>query len=357
MVYSHAEMYGDLMQCHKVDDFDVHKLARINITKNFLSVEKIYSKKFDLETYGYTEAEISEITQSEYEESEELRDSVRGVISDFTRASQRRLIETCSRWEPYGSLGMITLTYGQQFPDGERSRDFFRAFKERMRREWPDWSGCWKLEYQKRGAPHYHFVIDTAVINPDWKLFQNWVHNAWNSVIGSYYGDWSSGEYSFARTEFKRARNEKRAKFYLTKEVGKMVQASKEWRENMDEVIDHVGRFWGWHNRKSSNFVGSVGFVPAIVGRAILKALQGLHLLTMHEKGQILYDGETPYFKDSGLVVADEYLPSWRFTDDGDMLLAYLMEAASLELGYDVSAYFVLDSDGVVPDLPPSPPR
>lgn len=357
MGYSHAEMYGDLLQMHRVDDVDIPKLARIVVTDNFLSVEKIYSKRFDLETYGYSDEEIEKLLHDPDATEQETK-TVRGCISDFTKASQRRLIESCSRWQPLGAIGMLTLTYGTEFPDGENSRAFFKAFKERMRRERPEWSGNWKLEYQRRGAPHYHMVLDTGELKPNWKAHRQWVQKTWNEVIGTFYQWWDKGRHmGQARTEFKKARNNSRAKYYLTKELGKMVQSSKEWRDELDTKVNHVGRFWGWHNRTACNFQGSTGYVPSVVGVAILKAMRSLHLKTMFEKGQIKYEGDTPYFSNSGLIVSEEYLPAWRYAGDGHYLLSYLMEAASLELGYDVSRHFVLSSDGVLPNPPPSPPR
>ena len=68
-----------------------------------------------------------------------------------------------------------TLTYGTDYPkDGVIVKAHWRAFIERLRRTgWLE-SGSlvWFLEFQQRGAPHFHF-LGTEFIGKDW-VSKNW---------------------------------------------------------------------------------------------------------------------------------------------------------------------------------------
>jgi hypothetical protein len=58
-------------------------------------------------------------------------------------------------------LPMTTLTYPGDWltvaPEGQAVKSHLRALWERYRRAWGfPWAGIWKLEFQRRGAPHIH---------------------------------------------------------------------------------------------------------------------------------------------------------------------------------------------------------
>lgn len=54
----------------------------------------------------------------------------------------------------------ITLTYAKDFPIHARTakRDLATLIK-RLRRQFPGCGGVWRLEYQERGAPHFHIIF------------------------------------------------------------------------------------------------------------------------------------------------------------------------------------------------------
>lgn len=85
----------------------------------------------------------------------------RGVITDFSGASRRRMFDLFHRLEIKQKAVFLTLTYGQEYPDAKTAKNHLRAFLERVRR----WVGnsptaaIWRMEFQERGAPHFHIVF------------------------------------------------------------------------------------------------------------------------------------------------------------------------------------------------------
>lgn len=162
----------------------------------------------------------------------------RGAVRGFSAASRRRLI----RWvasvdtSAHGPGTFVTLTMpGSWRPGCDRPRDWKRhldVWLHRLKRAFPQCWGLWRLEPQKRGAPHYHLLL--------WGMpagSADWVARSWWEVVGS-------GELSHlragTRTEWMRSVNG--TMFYAAKYCAKVVtDLPKGWAE--------VGRWWGVHRR------------------------------------------------------------------------------------------------------------
>lgn len=89
---------------------------------------------------------------------------IRSEIVKFTQRARDKMLFTASATEVIFK-SMITLTYPESFPiDGKRVKMDLKVFRQRMVREY----GCeilWFLEFQKRGAPHFHLL--TTVKEPN----------------------------------------------------------------------------------------------------------------------------------------------------------------------------------------------
>lgn len=88
----------------------------------------------------------------------------RGKVSEFSRASRKRFIEKLCQIDKDKALALgppvfVTLTYGRKYPSARVSKKHLKAFLERFRRLAPDSCGFWRLEFQKRGAPHFHLLL------------------------------------------------------------------------------------------------------------------------------------------------------------------------------------------------------
>jgi len=85
---------------------------------------------------------------------------IRSRIQGFTRRSRHSLMRTINRINTaqVGPMGFLTFTYHENWQERDVKRDLDLYFK-RLRRRFPGLSYVWRLEYQRRGAPHFHVLI------------------------------------------------------------------------------------------------------------------------------------------------------------------------------------------------------
>jgi hypothetical protein len=111
---------------------------------------------------------------------------LRGTVHEFSRASRRRVIDRlqCIRLDLLDTPVWVTLT----FHEGWRSspthvRHVFLAWLMRLRRRWPMIYYMWRLQLQKRGAPHWHLILWPAAhstpLAPEALL--RWIYTSWHA--------------------------------------------------------------------------------------------------------------------------------------------------------------------------------
>jgi hypothetical protein len=175
----------------------------------------------------------------------------RGKIKEFSFRSRMNLnraahdLEGADKTPDY----MITLTYSGDWqrvaPSGRRVKRHLEAFRRRLERYTAKmgivWSALWFLEFQKRGAPHFHFLVfglDESVKLAD--SFRSWLSKSWAEVVNhpdpvEYKKHLAAG----TKVEKCRKRHFGYAKKYASKLEQKVVPAE----------FQDVGRFWGiWHS-------------------------------------------------------------------------------------------------------------
>lgn len=85
---------------------------------------------------------------------------VRGEVTGASRQSLQRLRRWChERIDFFDGPGVVfsTRTYGREYPqDAKTINGHQRAFDARLRRRWPEVHGVSVIEWQRRGAPHWH---------------------------------------------------------------------------------------------------------------------------------------------------------------------------------------------------------
>lgn len=124
----------------------------------------------------------------------------RGKITGFSMESRRRLMDVLFRvdWRKEtvrdaratdAHTYFITLTYGDDYPtDFEDYKNDLRIFQKRLDR-WLNgrYSAIWKLEFQNRGAPHYHLVLfSRRLLSAD--RLNEWVSDNWAEIITNRMG-------------------------------------------------------------------------------------------------------------------------------------------------------------------------
>jgi len=168
----------------------------------------------------------------------------RGEIQDFSKQARLRLMKKLMSLSQ-APKHFITLTYPAVYPadasEWKKHLDnFFRVLHDRFPGHW----FIWKLEPQKRGAPHFHLMGDLGV-ELDAVGIYRLLRVIWWQVVGA------TGENS--RKHFLRgvqvenlgSAGHKKTAMYISKYVGKP--------QNINDMPEwsRPGRFWGITNRKN----------------------------------------------------------------------------------------------------------
>jgi hypothetical protein len=158
----------------------------------------------------------------------------RGEISEYTRQSTSRarysFLNSPANWHT-----TIDLTYPAIFPlDGRVVKAHLTTFLKRFNRAFPGCHG-WVLEFQRRGAPHYHLVIDSPqALSLSLSKLRTWVSIAWYEIVGS-----EDALHLRAGTRVDRIADRKRFCLYIAKYI------SKSRQKDVPAGFENVGRFWG----------------------------------------------------------------------------------------------------------------
>lgn len=161
---------------------------------------------------------------------------IRGKVKGFSKASRSRLMSTCHLIRRDSLPLFVTLTYPGEYPS---SSDEWKRHLDNLARALGR-VGCgrlgilWKLECQKRGAPHYHLLV-WGVRNI--RSFRLWLAETWYRIVGS--GD---PRHLRAGTSVERIKSHRSVMSYVAKYMSKLEDGDG-W--------DSPGRFWGIINRKA----------------------------------------------------------------------------------------------------------
>ncbi|MEL7396241.1 MAG: hypothetical protein AAFN44_07715 [Pseudomonadota bacterium] len=155
-------------------------------------------------------------------------------MTRFTRASRRRLLKTIGKLNRNVLPVFATLTYpGKYSTDPEDWKRDLKVWGDRLERQYPDSGFVWRLEFQKRGAPHYHLLI--YGVGDDIVSFREWLSVSWFKVVGS-----ENPDHLAAGTNAQPMRAARGAMYYAAKEMGKTTQA-----RILGKYPEGVGRWWG----------------------------------------------------------------------------------------------------------------
>jgi len=158
-------------------------------------------------------------------------------VKGFTKQARLRMIKFLHSVEFTNGL-LITLTYGRNWEEeAEGTKAHLQAFRRGFERLYGKVPVVWKLELQKRGAPHYHlFVLRGLFVDIPV------VSGLWHKITGSNQdAHLKNGVDVKAVSEDDGIRN-------VGAYVGKYV--SKLSGEEEEEEIKYRGRYWGHWNVK-----------------------------------------------------------------------------------------------------------
>lgn len=178
-----------------------------------------------------------------YEHDAKPRRGKRGNVTMFSARSRTRLFDLFHRLEIKRKPIFVTLTYGEDYPDAKTAKYHLKTLFERIRKKMDglSTSAIWRMEFQERGAPHFHIIFfDLPYI--DKLTWQYW----WEEITGH--------PEPFTRVE--RVRSHKQIMAYVSKYVAKVEPASKTgfislsylhaYHKKYDE---NIGRVWGYFQK------------------------------------------------------------------------------------------------------------
>jgi hypothetical protein len=170
----------------------------------------------------------------------------RGKIKEWSAGSRARLKRFMGtlRREDLKRAVLVTLTYPHMdefgnivFPapdDHEVYKYHLKKFSTYLLRNWPNCSGVWKLEFQKRGAAHYHLMLYGMhdVVLQDLRA---WIQEAWYQIA-------HNGDRHLGRTG---------TKVETIKSVGGAVSYLVKYLSKEDQTMpgNFTGRYWGRINK------------------------------------------------------------------------------------------------------------
>jgi len=88
--------------------------------------------------------------------------SSRGDVKTFSASSRKRLLRIFSRIQIscYQKMYFVTLTYHEAWREASFApASDLNVFLQSLRDKYDNFDYIWRLEFQKRGAPHYHLII------------------------------------------------------------------------------------------------------------------------------------------------------------------------------------------------------
>lgn len=250
--------------------------------------------------------------------------SIRGRIKRFSANSRRRLLRFMARVRA-GKVRatFITLTF-KGFPTNGQAKAALHRFFAHLTRKFPKSSVVWRMEYQKRGAIHFHILAFDLVYWP-----QRDLGGVWSKCTKE----------NNSRVDIRLVRSRKGVMHYVSKYIAKVekrvgstsfIQAPylhgyKKWRK---------GRFWGYHNKKCLPLGQKLEGI--LVNDKLIKKLSNaaweiigtetrynsvsFHLFT--ERAASLW---TAYIKQGGLTM-DEWQNSRQLTRRENSDLAFIAE-------------------------------
>ncbi|WP_182858860.1 rolling circle replication-associated protein [Mycobacteroides abscessus] len=223
--------------------------------------------------------------------TEDDQHSSGGVITEWSRKSRSSMCRTFAEldYSPLVESGripaMVTLTYPGDWeivaPDGASVKRHMVLWRKRFQREYGEPARyIWKLEFQRRGAPHIHLWM-APPISPgrSGRGFAQWLSEAWAQVVDHPDAE-QKARHRLAGTAIDvrnglKACDPKRLAIYFTKHSSPNLDGDKEYQHIVPELWRRPGRgpgrFWGVYGLKKAVAVIEVAKDAYLAARRIVR--------------------------------------------------------------------------------------
>jgi len=172
----------------------------------------------------------------------------RNVITDFSAQSRGRLFELFNSLKLNRRATFVTLTYPTSAVNQIDAKRHLRAFFKRINRMFNNRkiSGIWRMEFQERGAIHFHVILFGLPF-----IHKTTVSALWAQVTQTYH--------PFTRIEG--VSGHKKLTNYIAKYVGKVNGDTDDGFNSLTYLSayqfqqgEKIGRVWGYLNKKELPF-------------------------------------------------------------------------------------------------------
>jgi len=196
---------------------------------------------------------------------------------------------------------MVTLTYPGNWqtvaPDGASVKRHMVLWRKRFQREYGEPARyIWKLEFQRRGAPHIHLWMAPPILpGRSGRGFAQWLSETWTQVVGHPDPE-QNARHRVAGTAIDvrnglKACDPKRLAIYFTKHSSPNLHGNKEYQHIVPEL-------WRQHGRGPGRFWGVYGLKKAI---AVVEVVQDVYLAARRivrrwSRGQAAYGDSASRF-------------------------------------------------------------
>lgn len=213
------------------------------------------------------------------------------VITEWSRKSRSAMCRTFAEldYSPLVESGrvpaMVTLTYPGHWevvaPDGASVKRHIVLWRKRFQREYGEPARyIWKLEFQRRGAPHVHLWM-APPMSPgrSGRAFAQWLSETWAQIV-DHPDSVQKARHRLAGTAIDvrnglKACDPKRLAIYFTKHSSPNLHGDKEYQHIVPELWRQPGRgpgrFWGVYGLKRAIAVVEVAQDAYLTARRIVR--------------------------------------------------------------------------------------
>jgi hypothetical protein len=213
------------------------------------------------------------------------------AITEWSRKSRAAMCRTFAELD-YTPLvecsrvpAMVTMTYPGDWetvaPDGASVKRHMVLWRKRFQREWGEPARyIWKLEFQRRGAPHIHlWMAPPHAVGRSGRTFQDWLSQEWADIV-AHPDPEQRARHLLAGTAIDilnglRACDPKRLAIYFTKHSSPNKLGDKEYQHIVPEAWRQPGhgpgRFWGVHGLQRATAVVEIAQDAYLTARRIIR--------------------------------------------------------------------------------------
>ncbi|OBH12341.1 hypothetical protein A9X04_17340 [Mycobacterium sp. E3247] len=213
------------------------------------------------------------------------------AITEWSRKSRSSMCRTFAEldYSPLVESGrvpaMVTLTYPGDWevvaPDGASVKRHMVLWRKRFQREYGEPARyIWKLEFQRRGAPHIHlWMAPPTSPGRSGRSFAQWLSETWAQVV-DHPDPVQKAKHRLAGTAIDvrnglKACDPKRLAIYFTKHSSPNLNGDKEYQHIVPELWRRPGRgpgrFWGVYGLKKAIAVVEVAQDAYLAARRIVR--------------------------------------------------------------------------------------